>query len=83
MALTVLPLVCEFVTLIRVYNSFLWCDRNRYDFHDSPNDVEDRRHNDANEQQDERVIKNSLKDRDADKVRRSSVLVTHNAVLGN
>ena len=43
----------------------LWRDRNRYNFHDSPYDVEHRRNDNANKEQDERVVQYPLHDGDS------------------
>ena len=55
----------------------LWRDRNRYDLHDSPDDVEHGRYDHADEEQYKGVIKNSLKYRDANESLRASAVFTH------
>ena len=73
MALTMSPLYYLLARAIAV----LWRNRNRYDFHDSPYDVEHRRNDDAYEEQYEGVIKDSLKCRDPNKVLRIGLFFTH------
>lgn len=55
MALTASPQLCY-----PLGQSRLRRDRNSYDFHDSPNNVEDRRKDDAYEQENKGVIEYAL-----------------------